>query len=294
MKLRILLLVLLCTANCSHSSVLINSRLNEIADVADKSNDSTLGSMRIEQAREYIDKSFNQLHHLETKNWTEDRIYFDSLKRINFYLKDPRLNIILERLYWKLWETGFAKEEDAKDLYGYFLVHRQFEEAMALYKKLPSFLTESYMPILKIGGPGQQIPGPSLLHLGDLNKAELKPFPASTFTGVIILASPNCQYSLNALNDLQKNQNKELRSLKNTVVITPQQNIDYREMKKWNKAHPTLQFKMVYRESDFALFEFNSVPKFYFLKNGNVVFSFEGWSQTDKGLEKFKEGLSII
>ncbi len=209
MKLCFLIALVIYTANCSHSPDLVNSRLIEIADVADKTNDLSLGSLRIKQAQDYVNNSFDQLNQIKTKKWMQDRIYFDSLRRINFYLNDPRLNVILEKFYWKLQEKGFAKEEDAKDLYDYFLVNRQTDEAMAFYKKLPDFLTENYNPILKISKPQQQITGPSLLHLNGKNTAEQKPFPASTFTGVVIVASPNCSFSKNALSDLYKNQKKD-------------------------------------------------------------------------------------
>lgn len=286
--------MLLGATSCSHSPTRVNSRLTELAEVADKSNDMKLESMRIKQARDYIERSFEDLKQLQTKNWTEDRITFDSLRRINFYLKDTRINILLERLYWKLRETGFATEQDAQDLYDYYLVNRQSDEAAAFYKKLPDFLTEKYRPILKISGPTQQTTGPSLLHLKSLKTADLKPFPISSFSGVVIIASPNCQYSLNALGDLQKAQKKQNHLLKSTVVVTPQQDIDYGYVLKWNQSHPNLQFKMAYHESDFAEYDFDSVPKFYFLKNGTVVHSFDGWSQEEKSLEKFKEGLTKI
>jgi hypothetical protein len=279
MRLVSMILLALLFADCSHRPASNNINLQEIANVADKINEDAMSlPLRVQRAKTYIDQNFDRLSKQETDDWMENRIHFDSLKRINFYLHEDRLNLVLEKLYWKLRLTGFAKEQDAKDLYESFLVHRQLDEAVAFFKKLPDFLTNEYIPVTKIGRRPADMTGPLLL--------------LSSYTGVVIIGSPSCQFTRVALVDLLKTQ--KAKFFKNAVVVVPQELVEFEVLKKWNTAHPSLPYKVAYRQQEFKPLEFGTLPTFYFLKNGSVAYTFEGWSLKDNSLAKIEEGLSKI
>jgi len=268
-----LVCTVLLTVQCQREQKTLPDLLIENAEIID--NEDLGRNQRNKQVQGFLETNFSEIKNYKPKTWGEARTLFDGLTRILFYIKDERFTSVLEELYFDLERKRFATNKDIKTVREYYIRSRQFEESKKYLQRFPAVKLKgiSMPPTLSMESfkKGDQ----HIINVGGAESLTLEKFALKKYTGLLMVGSPTCEYTKQALGDLNK---KYPKNLKKFTLLVPQEDVDLNEIVSWNSANPKLAYKLVYKEQEFSKLSFHRVPYFYFLKNGEVIRKFSGWS----------------
>lgn len=107
---------------------------------------------------------------------------------------------------------------------------------------------------------------------------------------IIGVVSLDCAFSENALKNILNNPSLyKAFSQSGVLILSQNENIDFRKLEEWNKSHPDLPIHIVYKESLWPLdIGWDNFPRFYYFKNDKLLHT-SGWGESNliKGIEAF-------
>jgi len=232
---------------------------------------------RFRRAQNFLDENYDRFSTLQGATWAENRVYFDALSKILFYVKDDRWTAVLEKIYWPLRQANFAKGADRETLMDLYMANRQYNQAADFRAKLPEWQSKDLPKPPKLVTKKIEAGEAVVLDIKDKSTLEATSFSLATYTGLVMVGSPNCHFTNNAAHDMLKAK-KSLPSLAQyTVLLAPQESIDFNQVSQWNRSHSELPYRLVYREKMYKDLSFDSFPAFYFMKDGKIVEKQDGW-----------------
>ncbi len=243
--------------------------------------------------KKFLDQNEMEIQSLVPRNWGDARVAMDSLRRIFFYTNDSRISSKMEDLYWFLDIDKFIRDEDHKLVYEAYLITRQFDKAKKFRGRLHKMRAKD-LSVVQINDANLNLKKPNLMNILSETQLMIQQFPINEFSGILIIASLNCYWSISALEELSSKKGQLDLKSNEIIVLAPQRDKDLVSMNKWNKKHPSLPLHLVYDEALYADLDFNNVPKFYFYKSGTIVDSISGWNPDENPMNSFLKSLRKI
>jgi hypothetical protein len=220
-----------------------------------------------------------------------------ALAAVTFYFPEDETRVLLQE---RLLEDKIARKPlpsaDIKEMYRTFLGARMFEKAKEIRARFPEIrfysMPEKVVEDEKILGENRWraygVPD-------DGKTIELKTLPLAEGPGVVMIMNPGCAMSEKAMSDILASEELAPYFRHYGIVLTKRLNAESVALWKTHFKFPSVH--IAYKASDFPGFDFRISPHFYFLKDGEIVFSHKGWGGADhleKNVAALKEGLGLL
>ena len=196
-----------------------------------------------------------------------------------FYRPESKDMVLLEeRALEEKLRRGDRAPRDLKRMFFAFMGARMFDQAAALRKRFPDIPFPS-MPekFLTAASPG---PGRPVYSVGeDWKSVELTALALDHGTRVAMLLFPGCPSAESATRDLLADPVTARVLREHGVLLT--ERFDAEGVAAWKRRFGLESFVIARRASDFPEFNFDSSPRFYFLKDGIVKSEMTGWGGSE-------------
>ncbi len=220
------------------------------------------------------------------------RALFDALNTKAFY-SDSMVNALtLEKLALILKERADLRPSEAKAVFGALVAARDFDRA-EYFQKLTNVATPEPLPQTIDATIGKPV---TTLWFVDPSKRvlERKSIPELRGVHLVVVASFDCQYSVQALKAVTSN-DALMRSLPSVAywMVPPERSLIFSKIQAWNSDHQFLQFALANTKDEWPFIDSWDTPEFYFLRDGKVIDRLTGWprdgSNEQKLLSKLRE-----
>lgn len=199
---------------------------------------------------------------------------------LNFYYSgrpDPKAAAALEKIYALLEKNGQGGPEKGKDLFGVLLDARSFEAARRFRSAHQAFT----LPVVpEIEGGTKVKPGRRLVYeMGSSASVMKAASVAPEKFEVLMVVIPGCHFCNYALAAIESDPKLLKIFRKHGLLLTGR--ADFPRILKRNSSKE-LKYTLVADIKDWPGLDFATSPTFYFMKEGAVVYSFNGWPKTGK------------
>ncbi|MCF0264644.1 thioredoxin [Acinetobacter guillouiae] len=212
---------------------------------------------------------------------------------VNFHLSDEQYIVAMKMVFDELVQRNSTKPMDYRLYYTALVAARQFDQARQFAQNHPNISLQS-LPRIKFD-TDLKLDQPAILKLNPDMTMSVQNFNLDLSEQVIIVASTGCGVSLRARDAIFKN--KQIKGLLKpyTTWLEPQTGfLSAESIQEWSKdIDHQAELVVVYDQSKFPQLGDWTMPTFYFLKNGKVVYQFSGWSEQGKWQE-LQQGLEKI
>lgn len=216
-----------------------------------------------------------------------------ALDIVNFHLSDEQYVVAMKMVFDELVQRNSTKPMDYRLYYTALVAARQFDQARQFAQNHPNISLQS-LPKIKFD-TDLKLDQPTILKLNPDMTMSVQNFNLDLSEQVIIVASTGCGVSLRARDAIFKN--KRIKGLLKpyTTWLEPQTGfLSAESIQEWSKdIDHQAELVVVYDQSKFPQLGDWTMPTFYFLKNGKVVYKFSGWSEQGKWQE-LQQGLEKI
>lgn len=220
---------------------------------------------------------------------------FDAMQTVAFYSESASVVKDMERAFREVDRRRLSTPELLRDFNDVcLLVHRQ--DSCGLAKRFPEARLPE-IPRMRFL-PGLAASGRVLDISDDESMTTVRGLSWDLGPKILLLTSPGCNPGLLALNDIESDPILRPRFEKNALLIAPTQSVsESGEIVEWNRKHPALRNFIAYSLADWPIFKHWRTPTFIFVRDGEVVYQFGGWTRPDKNLEyrsKLARGMELI
>lgn len=210
----------------------------------------------------------------------------ESVHEAAFYFPEERRYGVMQKMVFEeKVRRRTQRPYDIMNMYKTYLGARMFKKAAALKRRFPDARYPSIPETVLSSG----LSGRTRWSVYDISdggkKAELKVLPLDQGVKLVVVMHTGCSVAEKALGQILADDGLAADFRKYGLLVT--ERFDSYGVAMW-KDH--LDFPGVYivnKASDFPGFNFYDSPQFFFLKNGQIVFSFVGWDG-GSGLDKSK------
>lgn len=280
------------------------NHLNEIVTL--KENDNESDNKKIEALVSFSPENGNKQFYLELfaqfksnlegikwKNVNKENLgkWFELLYVMDFYSNNKEVTVLMQDVFEEMLKKNRMAELQTrlKDLESSLIKSRMFNELDYLKKRYPDFI---YSELPKIIYTEKEKNTLSLLSINSDNSLKQIDYRLSGLN-IIIVSHPLCRFSKNARESIAKEPLVSEAFEKYGLWLVPQQRQFYLDAiisEKHTKKYP---FYHVWDESEWKGIEFYQTPNMYFLKDGKIVGSVDGWPEGGR-MEEVKRKLKNL
>lgn len=221
-----------------------------------------------------------RVERLQSMSTTELQEAFTATHRVLFYALaagEPEATMWggrLGEIYGELRRRGSGDTGQAEILFDQLVTLRQFDEAASLKASAPE-LSLRVVPVVRFAqGFDERLPAAmTLRHDGEWDVANV------ALTDVSVVALVGCPMSAKAVAEINEAPNLA-RMLDNAsaVWLTDSSAVSMEGLVSWwMQEFPRQQLRVAWRNHSWPRIEFDSMPKFHFLRDGRVVGTYVGW-----------------
>ena len=223
-----------------------------------------------------------------------DRLY-NALFRIAFFFPEQEKyisfqgNVLDEKL-----RRGKRVNYDLERMHKAYIGARKFEKAVILGNRFPDVKFQRVPSVILDNSAGE-----TAWRVYDISdgaeKAMLKALPVGTGLKVVMEIFTGCSAAETAMDQLLIDPVLSALFKKYGVLLTSR--FDAEGILLWRNHFNFPEVYIAYKATDFPGFDFESSPNFYFLKDGEIKFSFSGWSNSNDpnyGPNNMRKGFEAI
>jgi hypothetical protein len=202
---------------------------------------------------------------------------FDAAYVAVFYTHDAAVADAAGRLLDALERRGIATDAQRANLHKAWVKTRRFEQANALAKRHPQ-LSRAPVPAVDDQRTADAALPTALFVTPDAGLVR-RTVRLDAAAEVLVVASSGCGFSLRALAAIETD--PRLRGVFERHarwVQPPQGHLDVAELQEWNRTHPLAPLMLAWSAAEWAPFDLQRMPIFYFLRDGEIVDSVVGWT----------------
>ncbi|UXA51583.1 hypothetical protein M0D45_12610 [Xanthomonas prunicola] len=208
---------------------------------------------------------------------------------VEIYSKDPVDVDTLGCLYHRLAASGKATDWHTRTYIGALVTVSRYNEANALRQQM-SLLDLPVLPQLHFTGRAAA-QGWRILSLQDAAHASVEAWhPVAHSAQVVAMVHPACHFSVRALLEIERRPDLQWLRENLLLLVAPGRTLPVEDLLSWNAAHPQLQMHPMYLRADWEKLASIDTPTFYIVRDGEVIYVFEGWPNT-KGLQGLQQTL---
>lgn len=235
----------------------------------------------MEKLRKYSDTALSHL--------------YDALLRITFFFPDSdNYTNLQENLLEEKILRGKQTNFDVERMHKTYISVRMFEKAFVLRKQFPAAKFQ-YVPATILDNTN----GETTWRVYDVSpgaeKATLETLPIGSGAKVIMAIFPSCPAAENAMDNIMADPEISTVFKRYGVLLT--RRFETKGVLHWRNNYNFPEVYITHKASDFPGIDLHSSPNFYFLKDGKIKFSFDGWSNEKNpnyGLINMRKGLEVI
>lgn len=238
---------------------------------------------------------------LSGEDFSEKRFKKYSLKTLNL-MSDVSENLTFyfpENLEYIGWQENAFNEKvrrnnyadhNIEDLYWAYLNIRMFDKAMGIRERFPaaSYPTIPKVVIVDTESVTARWPIYDVFDGGD--KIELKELHLETGSKIVVAVSAGCPIAERAMKQILADPGLAPIFKKQAILLTIK--LDVKGVLRWREQFNFPAIYIAYKASRLPEFNFSSSPYFYFMKDGKVLSSIDGWGK--KSFPKVLAGLEAI
>lgn len=189
---------------------------------------------------------------------------------------------LLRKIYARMENYGLGEAEKGGRVYDALLAGRDFEAARVFQSAYPDY---KLAKVPAIRGNTLLKPGRKLVYVMDASPDEMSAEGIEeSGLRVVMVSLPGCHFSSYALKAIEENPQMLRVFKKHGQVLTSR--ADFQRIFKRNSSKG-LKYKLVSSAADWPALDFSSSPVFYFMKDGEVAYSFSGWPKKGRMDELF-------
>lgn len=226
----------------------------------------------------------------------ELRLLYIALRKTAFYSPDNEDYVARqETVFNEKVRRGKAEEEDVERMVSAFLSARMFKKAKSLKGHYPKLELPDIPETIVAGIFPLPAPWPAYAVSNGGRSIELRALPLSSGPKILIVMSPGCGAMESAMKSILSDM--ELAPVFRTYGVMITRRSDFAGVEEVKKQFSFPEVYVVRKSSDFPGFWLQSSPRFYFLRDGQILHGLRGWSDEDNGAHPKKEirkGLKAI
>lgn len=190
----------------------------------------------------------------------------------NFYGPEKEMAAAQSGLLAELEKRGLANHDMVSDMHGVLLKTRRFGDAEAFRLAHPG---EKLQEVPEIRGKTPRGEHARAVYFLETNGSPMR-LRGEDMRGerVIIAARPGCHFADNALEAIEKDPRLLEVFEKHGVPLTD--GAEFGSIGRWNSAHK-IKYRLAVENGDWPEIDFSLSPTFYFMRDGAVVYTFNGW-----------------
>jgi hypothetical protein len=226
--------------------------------------------------------SADRLHTLSAQ---DAALGFRAANMAHFYSLDEHHLAQMRAYFERLSQLGAVSASQLQDMAGAYIASRHWQQARALREAFPSATMASVPSVIdtvqgQIAAPG------SVLSIGPTAGAVTRVAEDITQGPVIVAIShPLCHFSRAAYSSLASD--PALAPVKAHVrwIAPVDRDLNLDVLQRWNAEHPDAVMTIAYSRSQWPQLENWGTPTFYFLKDGKLLRTVEGWPEAGRKQE---------
>lgn len=203
---------------------------------------------------------------------------FKALDRMSFFFPENSVYTDLQRkVFDEKVRRGTHSDSEVRRMFLAYLSARMFDEAASLKRLFPDIKLYS-MPEKVLSGNSLATDTWRVYSVLDAGQTIMpKALPLGDGPRIVMLMLPGCEVAEKAMREILANPGVGQAFREHGVVITNRINAESVALWKSHFGFPEVYIS--YKASDFPGFDFNISPIFYFLKDGEIVWSASGWDK---------------
>ncbi|PJA16221.1 MAG: hypothetical protein CO113_14870 [Elusimicrobia bacterium CG_4_9_14_3_um_filter_62_55] len=221
----------------------------------------------------------------------EIRRLYKAIGRITFYLPGNRRFVDFQRnTLDELVRRDNVSEHDLRKMYKAYVGARLFDRAARLHEDFPH-VRFPFIPKVTPGIATASAGSNNVFEVTDAGKtARLRGLDLAHGPRIVMVMWTGCAVSERALDDILDD--ARLRPLFRDHGVLLTQRFDSIGVHNWQERFDFSNVYVARDANDFPDFDFLTSPHFYFLKDGKVVYDFDGWKENGGPDSHFLEGLA--
>jgi len=180
--------------------------------------------------------------------------------------------------------------QNVEDMYWAYLNIRMFDKARDIRERFPAANYPAVPKVIIVDTEAVTARWSVYDVLDDGEKIELKELHLETGPKIVVLVSAGCPVAERAMKQLLADPELAPVFKKHSVLLTIK--FDVRGVLRWREQFNFPDIYIAYKESRLPEFNFRSSPYFYFMRDGKVLSSIDGWGK--KSFPKVLRGLETI
>jgi len=269
-----------CASSRTSASIPLLAERYDSLLKTEKSTESLSTRNRTVQISHAYDELFSLLpDQRDVKGLTDSdlTLLFDASSRSEFYTAKPSYARNMLLLFGEMEARGIATRESFIDMQSALVESRMLAEARQFSKSHPS----AGLVLLPEFRDGDNFldRGPTEWKVSQESPLLTREnIVMSSPAQVIVIGSPLCHFSQNAIHDLSHD--AELMSALTDHVqwlAPPDGSINFDVFQNWNREHPEAPMDIAYRREEWPMIDSWNTPTFYFFKRGKLVAEVAGW-----------------
>lgn len=220
-------------------------------------------------------------------------VLFTAASTAMFYASSKEGSRTVEKIFAALESRRATSNEQVKEMHNTFVSIRDFARARAIQERF-GIVDSVELPTSVKDAPSTA----SAISLWkvDRSKSEIEKMPFTFPRGpfMIMISSPNCHFSEDAITAIGKEPSLAKLFSKHGLFLAPQlHDFDFRRIQSWSASKPQYSFAAVNVREEWAEMREWATPTFYFFHDGALKNSFSGWP-AEGNMERLRRGLEII
>jgi hypothetical protein len=234
----------------------------------------------------YFSEVYNKyFFNFENKNLNKVslRYLFKSYEDLSFYLHDDDLMKRYEALFLEIEKIYGSKKEERENILDRFIENKMWDKVESYQKKfkmtrLDVFKISNLISLEKL----RRTSGKQYYDVGINGEIKLLEYETPVDYSVLIISSPNCHFSIDAMIDISKDNELLNFFTKFGLFIESQRGLlDLNDIIKWNLEHHLTPIRVVYLEKNWpSEINWEGTPTFVFFKNKKYSHSVHGWDKS--------------
>jgi hypothetical protein len=242
--------------------------------------------------KEFYENFFSSFN-LERMERKDIEYLFQSYQRLGLFLSLDELVNRSEKLFYRVKNFRATSPEEEEILLMAFIMNGSWEKVERFQKEISKQpLDQTTLSILKLLNNQEHQKGPKFYELNENGELSVKNYIPQKNFSVIIVASPNCGFSKEAMSEIDAD--KELLDFFRDygIFITSRRGfLEFSDIVKWNKEHKSTALKMVYNENEWpSQIDWDGTPTFVFFKGKEYSHSLITWDKelVKKGIKELQ------
>lgn len=219
---------------------------------------------------------------------------FRAANMAHFYSLDERHLAQMQAYFERLSQLDVVSASQAQDMAGAYIASRHWQQARAVREAFPAATIASIPAVIDTVIQGQISEPASVLSVGPTAGAVTRePEDITQGSVIVAISHPLCHFSRAAFSALAAD--PALAKIKAHIrwIAPVDRDLNLDVLQRWNTEHPDAVMKIAYSRSQWPQLENWGTPTFYFLKDGKLLQTVEGWPETGRKQELLKAARAI-